>query len=79
MAKQPYHVVPDKSGSGTKWKVKRANATRPLSSHRKKRTAVNRAKKAALNQRVGVIVHRANGTTQYGYDYEGVKRSLGRS
>lgn len=72
----PYHVVPDKSGTGTKWKVKRARAKRPLGTMSSKRDAVKRAKQAAANQHVGVVVHRANGTTQYGYDYEGVKRNL---
>lgn len=81
MAKKPYHVVPDKKkGKKLKWGVKRAGAKQYTSkNHRKKRAAVKKAKKTGYNQRVGVVVHRKDGTVQYGYDYEGIKRSLGRS
>lgn len=81
MAKKPYHVVPQKEdGKKRTWAIKRAGAKQFTSkNHRKKRAAVKKAKKTAYNQRVGVVVHRKNGTAQYGYDYEGIKRSLGRS
>lgn len=68
MAKRrPYHVVPNKQNGSTKWKVKREGASRAYSSHTKKSAAVKNAKRVGDRQNVGAIVHRRDGTVQYGW------------
>lgn len=80
--KQPYHVLPrdedDRRGS---WQVKRGGANRAASTHNSKSRAVKEAKKLGRKQRRGVIVHRKDGTTQYGYkcDTSGSRAKLVRS
>lgn len=76
MAKQPLHVVPHDGG----WKVKGGTGIKH-SNHRKKSAAVERAKKAGRHNDTGVVVHRADGTVQYGYkaDTSGARTKLVRS
>lgn len=74
MAGKPYHVVPDDNG----WAVKREGASRASSTHNKKNAAIKQAKKTAVRNDVGVIVHRGDGTVGHGYDIEQLKRSYPR-
>lgn len=61
---RPYHVHPD----GNKWKVRREGAREAYSSHNSKNRAVEAGKRVADRNNVGVIVHRADGTVQYGWE-----------
>lgn len=77
MAGQRYHVVPNKSDDGrANWKLKREGASQSKSRHRKKSAAIREGKKTAVRNRVGLVVHRSNGTVSHGFDYEGLKRSF---
>lgn len=80
MAKQAIHVVPNTDGKGGDWKVKGGTGVRHTT-HRKKNAAVKRAKKAGRQNRTGVVVHRKDGTVQYGYacDTSGSRPKLVKS
>lgn len=80
--KQPYHVVPrDEDDRRGDWAVKRGGANRAASTHTSKNRAIKEGKKLARKQRRGLIVHRADGTTQYGYqcDTSGSRAKLVKS
>lgn len=68
MAKKPIRVVPNKDGKSRTgdWKVKSGRFAKN-STHDKKSTAIKRAKQLGRGNFRGVVVHRADGTVQYGY------------
>lgn len=76
MAKKPLRVVPDNG----MWKVKGGTGVKN-SRHRKKNRAVKMAKKRGRQNGYGVIIHRKDGTVQYGYscDTSGSRAKLVRS
>lgn len=68
MAGPAYRVTPrDTDGRGGNWQVIRTGASRAYSTHDDKNIAVREAKKVARRQRTGLVVHRGDGTVQYGY------------
>lgn len=68
MAGNAYRVLPrDGDDRRGKWQVKRSGADRAYSTHNSKNRAIEQGKKIARKQRVGLVVHRDNGTIQYGY------------
>lgn len=80
--KQPYHVTPRESDDRRgDWQVKRGGASRAYSTHNSKSTAVSEGKRIAKKQGRGLIIHRKNGTVQYGFkcDTSGARAKLVRS
>lgn len=80
MARNPLHVVPNTDGKGGDWTVKGGHGIK-TTSHRKKSAAIKRAKKAGRQNKTGVVVHRKDGTVQYGYkcDTSGSRAKLIKS
>lgn len=69
MAKKPIRVVPNSNAKNSregKWMVKTGRFA-DNSTHRKKSTAIKRAKRLGRSHFKGVVVHRSDGTVQYGF------------
>lgn len=69
MADPTWHVTPY---DGEGWQVKKETNTRASSTHETKSDAVQAAKALAKKRTDGrVLVHKADGTVQRGYRYDG--------
>ena len=60
MTKKNIHIVPQ----GTRWAVKKEGITTPLSTHKTKENADQKARQLARRTNVELIIHRKDGTIQ---------------